>query len=102
GRLHAFGEEALDRPRIDEGPELLRRAGVLRVALGEVDTLDAKVAGELRPAVPRRRLDEIRHVDVADEVDQRLLDEPRHHSRIGAAAGNRRRAAGARQFLGEY
>ncbi len=36
------------------------------------------------------------------EVDQRLLDEPRHHARIGAAARDRRRPAGVGAPLGEH
>jgi hypothetical protein len=35
----------------------------------------------------------VRDAGVAGDVEQRLLDEPRHHARVGAAAGDRGRPA---------
>ena len=40
--------------------------------------------------------------EIGGEIDQRLLDEPRHHARIGAAAGDRGRPAGIGAPLGEH
>lgn len=39
------------------------------------------------------------HFEIVGEVDERLLDEPRDHARIGAAGGNGRRAAGVLLLL---
>ena len=56
---------------------------------------------EARPTVPVGGLGLVEiEVEVAREVDQRLLDEPRHHPRIGAAAGDRGGAAGVAGALG--
>ena len=51
GGLLAFAHEAVDRPGVDELVELLRLRCELRVALGDVDDLDAERARELRPVV---------------------------------------------------
>ncbi len=93
GRLRAFRDEPLDRPRVDEHAHALLGGGALGVALGDVDALDADLAHEPRPVLAAAR---VLMVDrqVAGEVEQRLLHEPRHHAGIGAAAGDRGRAAG--------
>src|SRR5579883_827755 len=92
GRLHALGEKALDRPGVDEDIARLRLLGALRVALGDMDALDAEALGELAPFLLALRLAAF-VAEIGGEIDQGLLDEPRHHAGIGAAAGNRRRAA---------
>ena len=92
GRLHALRQEALDRPGVDEDVHRLRALGALGVALGDVDALDADLLGEPAPVLAGLRLAEL-ELEIARDVEQRLLDEPRHHARIGAAAGDRRRAA---------
>ena len=94
GRLHAFGHEAFHRPGVDEHVHRLRLFGALGVAFGDVDALDAELVGELAPALAALRLVE-RRVGVAGDVEQRLLDEPRHHAGIGAAGGDRGGAARA-------
>ena len=93
GRLHSLGKEAFHRPGVDEDVALLRLAGPLGVALGDVDALDADVAHQPRPAgaIAWSRLDEIEAECIGD-IDQRLLREPRHHAGIGPAARHRGRA----------
>src|SRR5471032_3384956 len=86
GWLHALGDEALNRPGIDEDILGLRPLADLGVALGDVDALDAGLLGKLTPFLARLRLLEL-ETDILGDVDQRLLDEPGHHPRIGAAAG---------------
>ena len=94
GRLQAFGDEAFDRPGVPEDVERLRVLGALGVALGDVDALDADLLHQLGPAfaVVLVRLVELQ-ADVVGEVDERLLDEPGDHARVGAAGGNGGRAA---------
>ena len=92
GRLQALGDEALHRPGIDEGVHRLRLLGALGVALGDMDALDAGLLGEPAPLLAGLRLLEL-EADVAGDIEQRLLDEPGHHPRIGAAAADRGRAA---------
>ena len=93
GRLHALGQEAFHRPGVDEH---LRRLGVARplgVAFGDVDALDPQRHREPAPLLAALRLGR-RHAEVAGDVEQGLLDEPRHHAGIGAAARHRGDAAG--------
>ena len=97
GRLHALGHKALHRPGVDEHVHRLRLLGALGVAFGDMDALDAELVGELAPAFAALRVVE-RRVGVAGDVEQRLLDEPRHHAGIGAAGGDRGRAARALVF----
>ena len=98
GRLRAFADEAVDRPGVDELAGLLRDRRDLRVALGDMDRLDAEPLGEARPAgAVGRRLD--RRVGVAGEVEQRLLDEMRDEAGIGAVRDDRGRAALPRDAL---
>ncbi len=94
GRLHAFGDETLHRPGVDEHVHRLRLLGALGVALGDMDALDAELHGKLAPAFAALRLVD-RRAGVAGDVDQRLLDEPGHHAGIGAAGGDRGGAARA-------
>ena len=94
GRLHALGNKTLHRPGVHEHVHRLRLLGALGVALGDMDAFDAELVGELAPAFATLRLVE-RRVGVAGDVEQRLLDEPRHHAGIGAAGGDRGGAAGA-------
>jgi hypothetical protein len=91
-RLHALGHETFDRPGVDEDPHRLFGFGALRVALGDVDALDADALHQPRPVLAALRL-LVRDAGVAGDVEQRLLDEPRHHARVGAAAGDRGRPA---------
>jgi hypothetical protein len=85
GRLHPFGREPLDRPGVDEHAHRFFGGGALRVALGDVDALDAHALHEPRPLFARCRVPGIK-AEVAGDVEERLLDEPRHHAGIGAAA----------------
>ena len=50
GRLRALADEAVHRPGVDELARLLGLVGDLRVALGDVDDLDAELARERRPS----------------------------------------------------
>ena len=93
GRLHAFGEKALDRPGVDEDLDRLRLHGALGVALGDVDAFDADLLGEPAPFLARLRLFEL-ELEIAGDIQKCLLDEPGHHPGIGAAARHRRGAAG--------
>src|ERR1700736_6965841 len=65
-----------------------------------MDALDAELVGELAPAFAAVRLVKGR-IGVAGDVEQRLLDEPGHHARIGAAGGDRSRPARALVLSGE-
>ena len=98
GRLEALGDETLDRPGVDEGAEPLVARALLGVALGDMDAPDAERLHQPRPAVAV-----LRHRSalpgIGGQPQQRLLDEPAHHSRIGAAAGDRRRAARVPRLL---
>ena len=85
--LQAFGAKALDRPGIDEHAARLRIARALGVALGDVDAFDAGTLHQPRPVLARLRLVE-GEAEFGGDVEQRLLDEPRHHSGIGAAAAH--------------
>src|SRR5262249_20957003 len=68
--------------------------GALGVALGDVDALHADLLGEPAPLLAGRRFGEL-DLQVGRDVEQRLLDEPRHHAGIGAAARDRRGATRA-------
>ena len=92
GGLAALGNEAVDRPGVDELAHLLRPGRDLRVALGDVDHLDAQALGELAPALARGRHRRL-HAGVARQVYQRLLGEVRDEARIGAMGDHGRRAA---------
>ena len=94
GGLHALGDEALDRPGIDELPGRLGIAGALGVALGDVDTLDPGALREPRPVLARLRLVEL-EAGIARDVEHCLLDHPGHHARVGPAAAHRGDAAAA-------
>src|SRR6202035_1034794 len=93
-RLHALGDKTFHRPGVDEHVHRLRPPRALGVAFRDMDALDAELGGELAPALAALRLVEGR-LGVARDVEQRLLDEPRYHARIGAAGGDRGGAAGA-------
>src|SRR5580704_1952569 len=84
GRLHAFRQEAFDRPGIDEHVAWLWALGALGVALGDMHALDAEAFRETCPLVLGLRLGTL-VAKILGEIDERLLDEPRDHSRIGAA-----------------
>src|SRR5450631_317251 len=51
GRLGAFADEAVDRPRIDEFVGGLRHSRDLSIALGDVNDLDAEVAAQFGPGL---------------------------------------------------
>src|SRR5262249_50040338 len=91
GRLQALRHEAFDRPGVDEDAAGLRIARALRIALGDVDALDAGALHQARPVFARLRL--AGDAEVARHVDERLLDHPRHHAGVGAAAAHRGVAA---------
>gem|GEM_PF-3602427 len=67
----------------------------MSIAFGDVDTPDAGFFHQFRPAVAiiGCRFGEI-ELQFSRKIDERFLDEPRDHARIGAAAGNRGRATG--------
>ena len=83
GGLLAFADEAVHRPGVDEFVDLLRLRGQLRVALGDVDHLDAELARELPPLLARLGAAGV-DAGVVGDVEQRLLDEVRHQARVGA------------------
>ncbi len=64
----------------------------LGVALGDVDALDANRLHERRPAGAVLRLLD-GEAEVAGDVHERGLDQPGHHARVRAAAGDGRGAA---------
>src|SRR5579863_5729874 len=93
GRLHAFRQEAFDRPGVDEHFKRLRLPGALRIALGNMNAFETCLLGQPAPLLAGLGLLEL-EAEIARNIEQRLLDEPRHHARIGAAAGYGRGAAG--------
>ena len=101
GRLKSFRDEAFDRPCVDEDVQRLRPRGALRVAFGDVNAFHPCVSREPRPVVATLRLAHL-EPDVARDVEQGLLDEPRHHSGIGPAAGDRSRPLAERLALVEH
>ena len=92
GRLHALGDEALDRPGIDELAHGLGGLGALGVALGDMNALDACIHHQPGPFLLRFGLFE-GQAEIGGQVQQGLLHEPGHHARIGPAAGHRGRPA---------
>ena len=98
-RLHPLGDEALDRPGVDEHAARFGGSGALGVALGDMDSLDAQLSRQRAPFGFCLGLG--RDARVPREIDQRLLDEPGHHAGIGAAARHRRRAARILAPLGQ-
>ncbi len=92
-RLQAFGAKPLDRPGVDEHAARLWLARALGIALGDVDALDAGALHQPRPVVAGLGLLDLQ-ADLGGDVKQRLLDEPRDHSGIGAAAAHGGDAAG--------
>ena len=93
GRLHAFRQEAFDRPGVDEHLGRLRLLGALRVALGDVDALDAGLPHQVGPFGLGLRLGDV-ELQVRRDIEQRLLGEEGDHAGIGAAAGDGGRRAG--------
>ena len=94
GRLQALGDEAFDGPGVDELALRLGIARPLGVALGDVDALHAGALHQATPILAGLRLDKIQ-LELAGDVDQRLLHHPRDHAGIGAAAAHGGDAAGA-------
>ena len=94
GGLQALGAEALDRPGVDEHAARFRVACALGVAFGDVDALDAHALHQAGPLIAGLRL-RCDQANVARDVEQRLLDHPGHHARIGTAAAHGRHPAGA-------
>src|SRR5499433_3333656 len=94
GRLQALREKAFDRPGVDELSARLGVTGALGVALGDVDALDAGALHQPSPVLARLRLDAV-ELELAGDVDQRLLYHPGDHAGIGAAAAHGGDAAGA-------
>ena len=72
GRLQAFRDEALDRPGVDEHVHRLRVLGALRVALGDVDALDAGLLGEPCPVLAGLRLLEFQ-AEIGGELSSACL-----------------------------
>ncbi len=66
-----------------------------------MDALDAGLLGEPAPFLARLRLLEF-EPDVGRDIEHRLLDEPGHHARIGAAAAHRGGAARLLAARGEH
>ena len=88
------------KPSIDQvltnSPGRFGCSGHLRVALGDVDHLDAELARQRGPLRPRSAGDHRDRRPVSrGDVQQRLLDEVRDQAGIGAVRDHRRRAAGA-------
>jgi hypothetical protein len=88
-RLQAFREKAFDRPGVDELSARLGIAGALGIALGDVDALDAGALHQASPVLARLRLDEV-ELELAGDVDQRLLHHPRRPCRDWRRSSSRR------------
>src|SRR5262249_62264964 len=87
GRL-AFGDNRLYRSGIDELVARVWRVCTLRVPLGDVDAFDAGPLHQASPILPGRRFNEI-ELQILGDVDQPLLDHPRHHAGVCSAAAHR-------------
>ena len=90
-RLHAFFDECIDGPGVDELVARLAALGELPVLFSDVNRLDVEALREHGPifiAVERGRLD----AAVLRHVDQRLFDESRSEPRVRALRQNRCRA----------
>src|SRR5271154_7595552 len=72
GRLRALGNEAVDRPGIDELVLLLRDRGDLSIAFGHVHHAHAQGLRQLGPAHARARYGRA-DTGVGRDVEQRLL-----------------------------
>src|SRR5665647_3879902 len=66
-----------------------------------MDAFDADLLGEPAPFLTRLRFLEL-EANVAGDIEQRLLDEPGHQARLGAAAADRGGAAGLARALGRH
>src|SRR5580658_6660460 len=83
GWLLAFADEAVDRPGVDELAGTLGPGRGLRVALGDMNHLDAQFFGKRAPlGASLGRGD--RRAGVHGDVEQRLLDEMRDEAWVGA------------------
>src|SRR5262249_10463138 len=89
-RLAPFADETVDGPGVDELAALLRLAGGLSVALGDVNHLHAQALCEITPVRARGG---IARVDsrVGGNVEQGLLDEMRDQAGIRSVRENRGR-----------
>jgi hypothetical protein len=92
GRLAAFADEAVHRPGVDELVAPSGGTGDLRVALGDVDHLDAEL---VRERAHSSRVFGVAVLDagVGGDVEQRLLDEVRDEAGVGAVREHRGRRA---------
>ncbi len=90
GGLRAFTDETVDRPGIDEFIRLLRLVGDLRIAFGHVNDFDAERHRELGPFGSISRRAGV-YQRVRGDVQQRLLDQVRHHAGVRAVRQYRRR-----------
>jgi hypothetical protein len=100
GGLRALADKPVDRPGVDEFPRLLGDRRDLRVALGDMDGLDAEPLGEFGPAgalLGRLRC----RVSRARDIDERLLDKVGDQPGIGAVGDDRGRATRAAGSLRE-
>ena len=97
-RLAALTDEAVDRPGVHELARPLAEVRHLGVALGDVDRLDAEALRQRGPALARGGR-QARLADVARDGQQRLLDEMRDQTWIGAMRQHRGRPA--RQRAGQ-
>jgi hypothetical protein len=84
--METFGDEAVNGPGV---PELLRWSDLiasLSIPFGDVDTLDSQILHEQSPLISIFRFLFHGEFQVFGKVDQRLFDEPAHHTRVGPAA----------------
>ena len=93
GGLAALADEAVHRPGVHELARTLTHRRDLRVALGDVDDLDAERVREPCPILARVRITGS-DAGVGGDVEQRLLHKVRHHARIGAMGEHRGRCVG--------
>ena len=94
GGLAALAHEAVHRPGVDELARTLAHRRDLRIALGDVDDLDAEGVREPCPILARVRVTRS-DAGVGGDVEQRLFHEVGHQTRIGAMGEHRRRCIGS-------
>ena len=85
GRLTAFADKAINRPGVDEFTDALGNVGHLGIAFGNMYDFDPQLLGQRRPLFARIRHRHF-HAGISCNIEQRLFDQMRHQSRIGAVS----------------
>ena len=88
GRLRTLADKAVNRPGVHELAQLLRSRGNLGIALGDMDDADAQQVGQRGPVFLGGGIAGI-DAGVGSDVQHPLLDQVRHHARVGTVRDHR-------------